>query len=286
MEQFALGLASGLSYGMVLFLIAIGLSMTWGLMGIINLSHGTVFMVGGYVSLTVVKLTDNFILGLLAGTVAAGIVGLIIERTTISRLYKQFLDQILVTYGFVYIISNATLWVWGSHAKPPYVPKLLSGAIPIGDLNLPVHRLAIIVIGLLLAGALWWLQERTKFGAIVRAGMDDAEMTGGLGINLTPVIIIAFFFGSMVAGFGGAIGLPVLGGVYTWLGIDILWVAIVVCIVGGMGSTQGALGGALIIGIIDTFGKMYFPQLAMFTSYLVAIVILLVRPRGLLGRKV
>jgi len=286
MDVFLLGLASGISYGMVLFLMAVGLSMTWGLMGIINLSHGTVFMVGGYVGLTVAKVTDNFILGLLAGAVAAGIVGLVIERLTLSHLYKQFLAQILVTYGFVYIITNATLWIWGPNAKPPYVPELLSGSVSMAGLTFPVHRFAIIIIGIVLALGLWWLQERTKFGAIVRAGMDDAEMTGGLGINLRPVMVIAFFFGSMVAGFGCFIGLPSLGGIYNWLGIDILWVAILVVMVGGLGSIQGCLAGALIIGIIDTFGKMYFPQLAMFTAYLVAIIILLVRPRGLLGRKI
>ena len=203
----------------------------------------------------------------------------------LSFLYKQFLDQVLVTYGFVYVITNATLWIWGPLHQLPYVPEYLSGSVLIGKFTFPFHRFAIIGVGLVMAAGLWWLQDKTRYGAIVRAGMEDAEMIGGLGINLRPITIGAFFFGSMIAGLAAALGTPLLGGMYAWLGMDMLWVAMIVCIIGGMGSIQGALVGALILGLIDTFGKMYFPEFAMFTSYMVAIIILLAKPQGLLGRK-
>ena len=177
MDIFILGLTTGLSYGMVLFLVATGFSMTWGLMGIVNLCHGTIFMVGGYIALTVARTTDSFILGIVSGALSAGIVGLIIERGFLSFLYKQFLDQVLVTYGFVYVITNATLWIWGPLHQLPYVPEYLSGSVLIGKFTFPFHRFAIIGVGLVMAAGLWWLQDKTRYGAIVRAGMEDADIS-------------------------------------------------------------------------------------------------------------
>lgn len=286
MEIFIIGLLSGSAFGMVLFLIAMGLSLTFGVMGIVNLAHGAIFMAGLYIGITVAKSTGNFILGVLAGAIASGIVGLVIERAFLRQLYKQVLEQILVTFGFVYIIVNSILWIWGPWPKAPFVPLLLSGSIPIGEFQFPIYRLAVIVIGLLMCLGLWWLQDKTRVGAIIRAGMDNAEITAAFGINLKPVTAGTFFFGSFIAGLSAVIGLPLLGGLFPTSSLDIFLLALAVCIIGGTGSVQGALAGALLTGIVITFGTIYFPEIAMFLMYLLMVIVLLFRPHGLLGRKI
>lgn len=276
---------NGISYGMVLFLIASGLSLTLGLMGIVNLSHGVIFVLGGFVGLFVARLTDSFILAILAGGLASGVAGLAIERGFLRFLYKQDLPQVLVTFGFVYIITNLMLWICGPHPRSAFVPSYFSGSVVIAGVSFPLHRFAIIGIGVAICALLWWLQEKTKIGAIVRAGMDNAEMVGGLGINLTPVNIGAFFIGSAIAGASCVIGAQLFGSVNFGDGMDMLLVAIAVVIVGGVGSVQGALVGALLIGVIDTFSRVYVPAIAQYTMYLVLILVLVVRPSGVLGRK-
>jgi len=285
MELFSASLLSGISLGVVFFLIATGLSVIMGIMGIINLAHGATFMTGGYLGILVAKSTDSFILGIIAGAVGAGIVGCIIERGFLRGLYKRYLDQILVTFGFVYIITNAHQWIYGPFPKSPYVPELLSGTIFIGEYGFPVHRISILIVGALICFGLWWLQERTKIGAIIRAGMDDAEMVTGLGINLTPIIIGVFFLGSALAGFAGVAGAPLLGGINLNSGLNTLNIALAVCIVGGMGSIAGALAGGLLIGVATALAATYIPVMDVFMMYLAMVIVLLFRPRGLLGRK-
>lgn len=285
MDILAVGILGGVSYGFVLFLIATGLSLVLGLMGIVNVSHGALFMTGAYMGLTVAKLTGSLIIGILAGAILAGIVSLIIERLFLCQLYKQELEQILVTFGFVYIITNLHLWIYGAWPKSAFVPSILSGSMTIGRFGFPIHRLAVIMMGGALCLGLWWLQEKTKIGARIRAGMDDAEMVSGLGINLRPINIGAFCLGAILAGFAGVVGAPVLGGVNLNTGTDIFFVAIAVCIVGGVGSVQGALVGAVLIGIATTLVSTYFPVLAMFVMYILMVLILIFKPSGLLGRK-
>jgi branched-chain amino acid transport system permease protein len=185
MDWFVINMLNGLSYGMVLFLIASGMSIVLGAMGITNLAHGAFYMVGAYAGWTVaVQWKATFGLGLLAGGLAAGIVGLTIERGLIRRLYKQPNEQVLLTFGFVYILTNLCLWTWGGWPRPPFTAKFLLGSMEIMGRSFPKARIAIIVVGFVLAIGLWWLQDKTRAGAIVRAGMDDKETTMGLGINL------------------------------------------------------------------------------------------------------
>jgi branched-chain amino acid transport system permease protein len=286
MEQVIINLLNGLSYGMVLFLIASGMSVVMGAMNIINLAHGVLYMVGGYVGWTIaVKLGAPFALGLLTGGLAAGFTGLVIERGFLRHLYRQTNEQVLLTFGFVYILTNLSLWVWGGWPRMPFTAKVLSGSIEILGKAYPKARLAIIFIGFVLAIVLWWLQDRTRVGAMVRAGMDNKEMTMGLGINLELVFSLVFFVASCIAGVAGVLGAQLLG-VYNALGLEILLLALIVIIVGGVGSVQGALIGGILIGVIDAFGRALFPKLAMFTMYFTMIIILLVRPSGLLGRRV
>lgn len=282
----------GISFGFILFLLGTGLSLTMGLMRIVNLAHGALYMVGGYTGLYVAGLTEHlvgrdlsFVLGLLAGGICAGVLGLIMETGFLRRLYKRDLDQVLLTIGFIYILTNLVHWVWGPVPLSGVIPSILSGSIPVGRINLPVFRLAIIAFGIVAAIVLWLFQERTRVGAIIRAGMDNKEMTIGLGINLKVIFSGVFALGAFVAGFCGLIGAPLLG-INLGIGWDALLFAMIVVIVGGTGSVQGALTGGIVIGLVDAYGKAFFPELAYFTIYLVLIAILLFRPSGLMGRAI
>ena len=271
---------------MLLFLIASGMSIVMGLMGIVNLAHGALYMVGAYVGWTIaVHYGLNFGLAVFLGGLSAGLVGLIMERGFLRRLYKQPNEQVLLTFGFVYIVTNICIWVWGGGPRLSFTAPALSGLIYLGDISYPITRVVITIAGIVLAIVLWWVQDKTRFGAMVRAGMDDKEMTMGLGINLERVSMFIFFLAAFIAGVAGVIGAQLLGA-YSWLGIEILLFALIVVIIGGMGSVQGALLGAILIGVIDAFGKALFPEFSMFTMYLVMIIILMVRPSGLLGRRV
>lgn len=282
----------GISFGFILFLLGTGLSLTMGLMRIVNLAHGALYMVGGYTGLYVAGLTEHlvgrdlsFVLGLLAGGICAGVLGLIMETGFLRRLYKRDLDQVLLTIGFIYILTNLVHWVWGPVPLSGVIPSILSGSIPVGKINLPVFRLAIIAFGIVAAVVLWLFQEKTRVGAIIRAGMDNKEMTMGLGINLKVIFSGVFALGAFVAGFCGLIGAPLLG-INLGIGWDALLFAMIVVIVGGTGSVQGALTGGIVIGLVDAYGKAFFPELAYFTIYLVLIAILLFRPSGLMGRAI
>ncbi len=285
MDALGVSLLSGLSYGMVLFLVATGLSIVLGLMGVVNLAHGMLFMLGAYAGIQVAGMTDNFILGIITGIFSAGIVGLAIERGFLRQLYKRELEQIMVTFGFIYIITNLHLWFYGPYPRSGFVPSSLSNVIPIGGFDFSFYRLMIIVLGFVVCAGLFWLQERTKIGAIIRAGMDDPETVYASGINLRTVNIGAFCVGAMLAGFAGIMGVPVMGGVTSTTGGDIIFVAISVCIVGGVGSVQGALVGALIIGIITGLAQAYVPIIAIYMQYILMIIILVLRPWGLIGKK-
>ena len=255
-------------------------------MGIVNVAHGVIFMTGAYFGLTVAKRTGNFILGILSGAILAGLGGLIIERGFLRKLYKRELQQILVTFGFVYIITNLHLWIYGAWPKSATLPSILSGSIPIGRFGLPIYRLAIIVVGAMLCIGLWWFQENTKIGAIIRAGMDDAEMVSGVGINLTPINVGTFCLASFLAGFTGVIGAPILGGVNLSAGTNIFFLAIAVCIIGGVGSVQGALVGSVLIGVTTSLVGIYLPVMSMFVIYILMVLILIFKPAGILGMKI
>jgi len=261
------------------------MSVVMGAMNIINLAHGVLYMIGGYVGWTIaVKFGAPFVLGLLAGGLAAGFTGLMLERGFLRYLYKQPNEQVLLTFGFVYILTNLSLWVWGGWPRMPFTAKFLSGSFEILGRAYPKARMATIIIGLVMAIVLWWLQDKTRVGAMVRAGMDNKEMAMGLGINMERVFALVFFVASCIAGVAGVLGAQLLG-VYNALGLEILLLALIVIIVGGVGSVQGALLGGILIGVIDAFGRALFPKLAMFTMYFTMIIILLVRPSGLLGRR-
>jgi branched-chain amino acid transport system permease protein len=284
MDAALVSVLSGLAYGMVLFLIATGLSLVLGLMGVVNLAHGVVFMTGAYAGIVIAQRT-NFLLGALVGILIAMGLGLVIERGFLRFLYKRELDQILVTFGFIYIVTNLHLWVYGPYPKAGLMPAVLSQTFTIGAYSLAVYRLVVIAVGVVLCLALYWMQEKTRIGAVIRAGMDDPETVNSLGTNLMRYNIGTFALGAVLAGFAGFFGAPILGGVQTVTGEQIIFTAISVCIVGGVGSVQGALVGALLIGIIASVTQAYLPAAAIYIPYLLMVVILIFKPRGLVGRR-
>jgi branched-chain amino acid transport system permease protein len=276
---------SGLSYGMVLFLLSAGVSIVFGLMNVVNLAHGMLFMLAAYAGIGVIRTTGSFWLGLVVGIVAAGAAGFVIERGFLRTLYSKQLSQILVCFGFIYIITNLHLWFYGPIPKALRIPEALQNSVPIGQYNFSYYRIMVIAVGLLLCGLLYWAQERTRVGAIVRAGMEKPEMVNAMGINLRAVNIGAFFVASCLSGLAGVLGTGVIGGISYFTGGNYTFMAIAVCIIGGVGSVQGALAGALIIGVCESLAKTFYPPLALYIMYLLMALVIMFRPSGLLGKK-
>ena len=275
---------NGLSFGFLLFLLGSGLSLMFGLMEIVNLSHGSYFMLGAYIGISVSRWSGSFWLGAALAGLLMGLVGGFTERLLLRRLHLRALDQVLLTFGFVYIFMDLSKWLWGGDPLSLAKPALLKGSIDILGDSFPIYRLAIIMIGLSIAVLLWLFQEKTLVGAIVRAGVDDREMVTVLGININLIFTGVFSLGAFMAGFGGVIGGALLGA-YQGMDLEVLILALVVVVVGGLGSLKGALLGSLLIGMLDNFGKTFFPDFAMVTIFLAMAVILLLKPSGLLGRK-
>ena len=273
----------GLSLGFILFLLAAGLTLTMGLMRIINLAHGALYMMGGYVGLWVGVHAHNFWVGVLAGAAVAGLIGLLLETGFLRRLYGQAPRQVLLTIGFIYIIVGATRNIWGGFPSGQLVPKLLSGSVTIGSVGIPVFKLFVIGFGLVMAVLLWLLQERTRIGAVVRAGMDNRDIAGALGINLKSVFTGIFVLGAFTAGMCGLLGATATG-INLAVAWDVLLLSMIVVVVGGTGSIQGALVGGILLGLLYSFGSAYFPKFAGYVYYVALILVLLIKPSGLLGR--
>jgi branched-chain amino acid transport system permease protein len=285
MSTFIISTLNGLSYAFILFLLAAGFSLTFGVMGILNLSHGAIFMLGAYFGLAMMSKLDAFWLGVVVAAIGTGLIGLALYYFFLRHLYGKVPEQAVLTIGLSYAFANIALWVWGPFAKMSTTPPALTGVIRVGDLAFPIYRLFIIGMGLVVLAVLWWMQDRTRTGAIIRAGMDNKEMTRSLGINYGLVSTLVFLFGVALAGMAGVLGAPILGA-YPSMGDALVLLTLMVVVVGGTGFIQGTMLGALIIGLLDTYGKTYVPQVALFTSYAIFLAVLLIRPSGLIGRKV
>jgi len=277
---------NGISYGLLLFLLASGLTLVFGLMRVVNLTHGSYYVIAGYVGYSMSQVANgNFWLSLAAGITVAALIGFLMERYLLRILFDRPLDQVLLTFGFVYIFVDLCNWIWAGKLYTIEKPEFLSTSVHFYGIYFPSYRLSLIFIGLATAFGLWYLQERTLVGAIIRAGVDDQEMLRGLGIKVTNYFTFTFILGSGLAGMAGVLGTPFIG-VYPGLEIEVLILALVVTVIGGLGSVTGAFLASLLIGLSDAFGKTYFPQFSMLTIYLVMIVVLVLRPWGLLGRKI
>ena len=274
---------NGVSYGALLFLLASGLSLIFGVMRIVNLAHGSYFMLGGYVGLSIVWRTGSYVLALVGGALALAVVGIAMQRLFLSRLPGQTLGQVLMTIGFALIFQDVALLVWGGDPYTIPVPPALQGVIAMGGLRFPRYRIFIIVVAVVIGALLWLALDRTRTGAIIRAAVDDAEMAAGVGIHVPRVSLAVFALGAALAALGGVIGGGFLG-VYPGADFEVLPYAFVVVIVGGLGSLPGAMVGSLLVGLLDNFGKALFPELSYFTLFAPMALILALRPTGLFGR--
>jgi branched-subunit amino acid ABC-type transport system permease component len=275
---------NGLSYGVLLFLLSVGLTLIFGMLDIVNLAHGSFYMLGAYAGLALIAASGSFWLALVLAPLAVGAIGALVERSCLRPLYRRPpLDQVLLTFGFIYLFEDLVKWSWGGRIRSIPAPDLFSGSVTVFGATLPSYRLFVIAFGLAMAVALWLVIERTRLGAIVRAGVFDAEMTAGMGINIDRVFTAVFAGGTALAGLSGVIAGPIQSA-YPPMGASILIPALIVVVVGGLGSLKGSLAGSLIIGQAETFGKAWLPGASMLIIYVVMALILLFRPQGLFGR--
>ena len=285
MEFLAAQLLNGLVYGVLLFLMAAGLSLIFGLMNVVSLAHGSFFMLGAFFGLSIFQFTGSFWLALVLAPVPVALLGIAMEVLFMRPLYKRgHMDQVLLTFGFTFVFFDLVQSVWGRVIVRLPAPEILQGSTQIGLGVFSTYRLFLIGLGFAIALLLWLFLERSRIGAMVRAGVDDAAMAAGLGGNIPALFTGIFGAGVALAALGGVAAGPVLG-LYPGMDTEILIPAFIVIVIGGMGSLRGAFIGSLLIGEADTFGKAYFPSLALFLIYLVMALVLLVRPQGLFGIK-
>jgi len=274
---------NGLSYGALLFLLASGLSLIFGVMRVVNLAHGSYFMLGGYVGLSVIWRTGSYVLALVVGALALALVGIAMERLFLRRLPGQTLGQVLMTVGFALIFQDLALLIWGGDPYSIRPPSMLAGVVTAGPGRFPIYRIFIVVVAVVIGAVLWLALDRTRVGAMIRAAVDDPEMAQGIGIRVPRISLGIFALGAALAAFGGVVGAGFLG-VYPGLDFEILPYAFVVVIVGGLGSLPGAMVGSLLVGLLDNFGKALFPELSYFTLFAPMALILALKPTGLFGR--
>ncbi len=274
---------NSLSLGGLLFLLSAGFSLIFGLMRIANLSHGAYFMLGAYIGLSVLRAGYSFGVAMVVAGLAVALMGGLIERFVIRRLAGNPLAQVLATLGIAFIIADGSLLVWTGDPQQLPSPEFLQGVFRLEGAAFPKYRVAVVGVAIVFAIGLWLLLEKTRIGAMIRAGVDDMEMARGVGIPVSALFTMVFCLGSFLAGVGGVLGGPILS-VYPGLDTDMLPLALVVVILGGVGSLGGAFVGSFIIGFIYTFGQTLFPDLAYMILFLPMIIVLAIRPRGLFGR--
>ena len=277
-------LLNGVSFAALLFLLSSGFTLAFGLMKVVNIAHGSLFMLGAYVALMVFGLTDSFVLAMLAGALSVGIFGALIEEYLLKYFHPKDLPQILLTMGLAYLIQQSSLIFWGGEPMVMATPEWLRGAAKMGVVYYPKYRLFVIVVAAMVALALWLLLAKSRIGAHVRACVDDEEMAGAMKINTRRLFFVMFGFSALLAGFGGAISAPYVGA-YPGLDFEILPLALVVVIIGGLGSLGGAVLGSLFVGVVDALGKAMFPELSYFTLFVPMIIVLAIKPTGLFGRE-
>lgn len=283
MTLWAIQLLNGISFGMLLFLLASGLTLIFGLMNILNLAHGSLYLVGAYIGLAVAQATGNFVVAVLVGSAFVGIVGVLMQTSLLSRFGGNTEAQVLIGFGIMFLFGDLSLGIWGGTPRTLPMPPVIVSSVPLGIITFPTYRLLLIGLGIAAAVFLWWFQDGTKVGAMVRASVDDAEMSQGVSVNVPVVMTGVFAMGAILAGAAGVLGSPVVG-VYPGADAEVLLLTMVVVILGGVGSLKGAFVGALLVGLLDTFGRAFLPELSLFAIFAPMAIILMVRPGGLLPR--
>ena len=294
---------NGLQFGIMLFLMAAGLTLIFGVMGLINLAHGSLYMVGAFAAAAVAGVTGSFVLALAAAMAAAAAAGALIELLVIRRLYdKDHLDQVLATFALILIFSEGTRWLFGSFPLFLNIPEALSGPVSLpGGIEYPLYRLVLILVGLAVAAGLGLMITRTRIGIQIRAGENDREMIAALGVDISKLYTLIFALGAALAGLAGAL-VGAIQSVQVGMGEPVLILAFVVIVIGGIGSIKGALVGALLVGLTDTLGGVFLPQifalfmepsaaasvgssLASMAIYILMGAVLVLRPTGLFGAR-
>ncbi len=290
---------NGLQLGITLFLMSAGLTLVFGIMQVINLAHGSFYMIGAYVGATVVAATGSFLLGILAALAAAGLTGMAVETIVLRQLYRrEHLDQVLATFGLIFFFNEITRIIWGKQPLFMDTPPWLKGSVELlPSLYYPIYRLAVILVGGLVALLLWFLFSRTRLGMQIRAGAANRDMVAALGVNIKLLYTLVFGLGTLLAGLAGVMAGPILA-VESGMGESILILTFVVIVIGGIGSVRGAVVGALLVGLVDTLGRAFLPNLlrlflssayadsigaalASMSIYIVMAAVLICKPRGL-----
>lgn len=274
---------NGLQFGVMLFLIAAGFTLVFGIMNLVNLAHGSFYMIGAYMFATILQQVGGFWTSVLLATIATGLVGAVLERVALAPFYRRpYLDQVLATLGLILFFNELTRIIWGPQPLNVTLPGVLNRSVPImGDLSYPMIRLVMLVVGVLVALLLYLVIARTRAGMLVRAGASNRVFIGALGINVSVVFSWAFSIGAALAGLAGALASPILA-VEAGMGESVLIFALIVVVIGGIGSFRGAFAAAILVGLIDTFGRLLLsPLLGDISVYLLMAVILSWRPQGL-----
>ena len=274
---------NSVAFGGLLFLLSSGFSLIFGLMRIPNLAHGAFFMLGAYFGYTLLQLKLHFWLAAIVGGLGVGLLGILMERFVLRRLAGNEQGQVLVTLGVSFIIADICLLVWTGDPMPLPAPQALRPPLRVGGFAFPTYRLVVLAIALVAALALYLLMERTRLGAMIRAGVDDMEMARGVGIPVSLLFTVVFALGAVLAGLGGTLGAPMLNA-YPGLDTDMLPLALIVVILGGAGSLKGAFVGSFVVGFLYNFGIARFPDLAYFILFLPMVLVLVFLPQGLFGR--
>ncbi|PSM20114.1 MULTISPECIES: branched-chain amino acid ABC transporter permease [Nitratireductor] len=283
MAFYTIQILNGLSLAMLLFLIASGLSVIFGLMRIINLAHGSFYLLGGYIGLSVLNQTGSFWLAILVAAALVAVIGMVLQRVLLERVHGNELGQVLMSFGVLLVISDLALWFWGGLPQTLDRPDFLDGALRFAGLFFPKYRVALIVCGFAVALAIWLIIERTRIGAVIRAGVDDADMVRAIGFDIKMIFLLVFGAGAALAGAAGVLGGAMLG-IYPGADFEVVLQAFAVVVIGGLGSLRGAFVGSLLIGFSDTIGKALLPEFAMFTIFVPMVAMLVIRPEGLFGR--
>lgn len=276
-------LLNGLTFAALLFIVASGFTLIFGLLRIVNLAHGALYLFGGYIGYTVVVATGNFALGVLASMLAIACLGLFVDQTLLRFVRGFPLREVLLTLGVAFVLNDLALVIWGGDTFSVQVPEFLRGAVRFGGIFYPKYRLFVLVLGILTFLGLWLLINRTRLGALIRAGVDDPEMVEAMGINIRRVFLATSMLGASLAGLGGTIGGAFLT-LYPTADSEILVFSLAIVIIGGSGSLVGAAVGALLVGMLNTIGQVLFPELAYFVIFGPMAVLLAFRPLGLFGR--
>ncbi len=273
----------GLVYGMLLFLVTSGLTLIFGMMGVLNIAHAAFYMVGAYFAYTLVAWTGNFWICLILAPIGVGLIGGFVERVLLRKVHAfGHASELMLTFGVFYILAEVVKWIWGTYPLSVSPPSILAGSIPFAGAIYPTYRLFILLISAIVLLILAFIMQKTRIGITVRAAVFDNEMVDILGINVQAVFLGVFCIGSALAGLAGVVAAPFLT-TYPGMGLEILIDAFVVIVIGGFGSVWGALLAALMIGELQSFGIMFIPELALVFQFLLMAIVLVLRPQGLFG---